>query len=151
METDGSIIVSKTSRNPSLSLARSIHFKSPSSFLKVHFNFTLPSTSRPSSWSVFLRFSHETLYTPFPFPHAFQCPTHLILDFVTRVVFREEYISWRSWLCSLLQFPVTLLLSLRQEYCNIMRITFVIYFYYILNLGVELHENFVMPKHVGAI
>jgi hypothetical protein len=37
------------------------------------------------------------------------CPAHLIhLDLITRMIFREEYRSKSSWLCSLLHSPVTL-------------------------------------------
>jgi len=66
----------------------------PSYSLKTHCNTIYPSMCRSSKWS----------FSPI---HA-TCPTHhILLDSITQRIFGEEYWSWNSSICSLLQFPVT--------------------------------------------
>jgi hypothetical protein len=78
----------------------------------------------PTSWKTILILSHlrlglssvvflsgfptKTLYTPLLPAVRATCPFHLILlDFVTRTIFIEEYRQLSSSLCSFLHSPVT--------------------------------------------
>jgi len=67
-----------------------------------HLRLGLPSAFRPSG------FPTKTLYTPLLSPIRATSPTHLILlDFITRTIFGEQYRSLSSTLCSFLHSPVT--------------------------------------------
>ena len=82
-------------------------FHTPKShFLKIHLNIILhlplglPSGLFPSG------IPNKTLYTP-QSPTRATCPAHLIhLDFITRIIFCEQYRSLNSF-CSFLHSPVT--------------------------------------------
>jgi len=77
-------------------------------FLKILFNIILPSRPRSPKWSLSLRFSHQNPEYTSPLPICATSLAHLILlDFITRTVLGEEYISLSSSLCSFLQSPVT--------------------------------------------
>ena len=70
--------------------------------LSAHLRLGLPSGLLPSG------FLTKTLYIPLSSPIRATCTTHLILlDFITRTIFGEEYISFSSALCNLLHSPVT--------------------------------------------
>ena len=60
-----------------------------SHFLKIH-HIILPSTSGSPNGLFPLGFPTKTLYTLLPSPIRATCPTHLILDFITRTVLGEE-------------------------------------------------------------
>ena len=50
----------------------------------------------------------KTLYTPLLTPIRATCLTHhILLDFITRTIFGEQYRSLSSWLCSFLHSPIT--------------------------------------------
>ena len=72
--------------------------------LKIHFNIVIPYARRSSKWSIFLIFSHRSLY-----PHLFATyPTHLILDDVfPLLIFVDEYKPYSSSVCSYLKPPLT--------------------------------------------
>ena len=75
-----------------------------SQFLKIHLNIILQSM--PGSLS--LRFPTKILYIPPLSPTHATCPTHLIiLDFITRIIFGDQYRTLSSSLCSFLHSPVT--------------------------------------------
>ena len=73
--------------------------------LKIHLNFILTST--PPSGSFPSGFPTKTLYTSLLSPTRATYPAHLILlDFITQIIFGEEY-RLSSSLCSFLHSPVT--------------------------------------------
>ena len=77
-------------------------------FLKLHHNIYLPSTTRSSKWSLFLRFPHQHPVYALLSIICSTCPAHLILlDFITWTISGEEQRSLSSSLCSFLHCPVT--------------------------------------------
>ena len=70
--------------------------------LSTHLRLGLPSGLFPSG------FTTKTLYTLLSSPIRATCPAYLILlDFITRTILGEEYKSFSSSLCSLLDSPLT--------------------------------------------
>ena len=70
--------------------------------LSSHLRLGLPSRLFPSG------FLTKFLYAPRFFPIRASCPAHLILlYFITRITFGEEYRSLRSSLCSFHNFTAT--------------------------------------------
>ena len=89
---------------------------SPSHFLNTHFNIILPSTPWSSKWLFPSGFPSTTLYTPLLSTIRATYSAHLILlDFITRTVFGEQYSSLSSSLCSFLHSPCHLV-PLRPKY-----------------------------------
>ena len=96
-------------RHPSLSWASPIQsiYPHPTSWrsiliLSTHLRLGLPSAVFPSG------FPSKTLYIPLSSPIRATCPAHLIhLDFITRTILSEEYKSFSSLLCNLLNSPVS--------------------------------------------
>jgi hypothetical protein len=95
-------------RHLSLSLPSSIQSIPPhhtswiSTLISSHLRLGLPRGLSPSG------FPTKPLYTPSPTPIRAKCPAHLILlYFITRITFDEEYRSWSSSLWSFLHSPVT--------------------------------------------
>ena len=69
--------------------------------LSTHLRLGLPSGLFPSS------FPNKTLYTPLSSPIRVTCPAQLILlDFITRTILGEEYKSFSSSLCKLMQYKI---------------------------------------------
>jgi len=70
--------------------------------LSTHLCLGLPSGLFPSG------FPTKILHTPLSSPIRATCPAHrILLDFITRTMLGEEYKSFSSSLCNLLQSPVT--------------------------------------------
>ena len=92
---------------PILNQINPVHIPHPTSqgstlILSSHLRLGLPSGLFPSG------FPTKTLHAHLLSPLRATCPTHLILlDFITRTILGEEYISLGSWLCSFLYSPVT--------------------------------------------
>ena len=80
----------------------------PSHILKIHLNIMLPSMPRSSKWSFSPRFPHQNPVYTSALPIRATCPAHLIiLKFITRKIWGEQYRSLSSSLCSFLYSPVT--------------------------------------------
>ena len=78
-------------------------------FLNIPFNIILSSTTRYSKYSLSLKFSHHPCRHISSPPKSAICPAHLIVcDLITRIIFREQYRSISSSLCSFLHSPITL-------------------------------------------
>ena len=97
-----------SARHLSLSWASSIQSAPPhptscwNVLLSSHLRLGLPSCLFPSG------FPTKIVYTPLHSLLRATCPAHLILlDFITRTIFGEEYRSLRSSLCSFLHSVVT--------------------------------------------
>ena len=69
--------------------------------LYFHQRLGLPSGLFPSCFPI------KTLNKPLLSPIRATCPTHLLLDFITRTILGEHYRSLSSSLCSFLHSPVT--------------------------------------------
>ena len=87
-----------------------------SQFLKIHLNIIPPSTPGSSKLFRVLRFTHQNPLFTSPLPQTcYMSHLLILLDFITRIIFDEEYRSLSSSLCSFLHSPVTLV-PLRSKY-----------------------------------
>jgi hypothetical protein len=79
-----------------------------SHFLQIHFNIILLSAPGSTQWSLSHTSPSKTLYAPLLCHKRATCHTHLILlNFVTRTIFGEQYRSLHYSLCSFPNSPVT--------------------------------------------
>ena len=107
--TQSFITAGTTTRHLYLSWTTSIHptHPHPTSWgsillLPSHVRLGFPGGLFPSG------FHTKTLYTPLLSPIRTTCPACLILlDFITRTIFGEQYRSLSSLICSILHSPVT--------------------------------------------
>ena len=77
-------------------------------FFMIHLNIILPYTLKSSKWSLSFRFPQQNHVRISCLPIRSTCTAHLILhNFITRIIFGDEYRSWSSLLCRLLHSPVT--------------------------------------------
>jgi len=83
--------------------------RTPSYFMRIHFNTILLSTPRSSKIHCFLSHPHRNPLQAFPVsPICATWPAHLIcLYLFTRIICGKEGRSCRLSLCSLLHYPVT--------------------------------------------
>jgi len=92
---------------PVLSQRNPVH-ASPSHFLEIYFNITLPSTPRSPKFSVPFSFPDKNLVCTSYIPLRTTFPAYLILlDMLNRIILGEEYRSLSSSLCNFLHSPVT--------------------------------------------
>ena len=81
-------------RHPSLSCVRSIQSMLSPNFLKIHINIILPSMPGSSKWYLSLVFPHQNPVRTIPLPHTcYMLPHIILLDFIIRAIFGEEYRS----------------------------------------------------------
>ena len=86
--------------------ARSSPFP-PSHFLKIHLNIIVPSMPGSPQWSLFSGIPQKLAQASL-LPIRATCPTNLILlYFITRTIFGEQYRSLSSSLCTFLHSSVT--------------------------------------------
>jgi hypothetical protein len=60
----------------------------PPNFFKTHYNIIIPSTSRSSKQSLYMSFLRQNFVCISIFPHS----CHILLDFVTRIIFCDDVI-----------------------------------------------------------
>ena len=78
----------------------------PSHFLKIHINIISHLLLGPPSHLFPPSYPTKTLYAPLLCPIHATCPAYPIFqDLINRMIFREEYRSLSSSLCSFLHFP----------------------------------------------
>jgi len=79
-----------------------------SHLLEIHPNIIHPSTPRSPQWSLYLRFPHQDPIHPPLLTHTRHMPSPSHSSrFYHRTILGEDYKSFSSSLCSLLQSPVT--------------------------------------------
>ena len=89
--------------------------------LEIHSNIIHPSTPRYPQWSPYLRFPHQDTIHPLSSPIRATYPAHLILlDFITRKIFGEEYKSFSSSLSTFTSSLLGTYIFLNTIFSNIL-------------------------------
>jgi hypothetical protein len=98
IETQCFITAFTRARHLSLSWARSVQSVwPPSHFLEIHPNIILPSMPGYCKWPLSFRFPHKNPVCTSRAQKHVTCPVQLmLLDFITRIMFDEEYTSCGS-------------------------------------------------------
>jgi len=79
-----------------------------SHFLKINFNIILALMPRSPKWSISFRFPHQNPTHASLYPIRATCPVHhILINFITRIIFGKQYRLLSYSLCSFLHSPVT--------------------------------------------
>ena len=80
-------------RPPPVSILSQIHpvYTTPSHFLKIHLNITLPSTPRTSYWFLSVGSAHQKPTCTSPVRQMCCMSAYVVLDLITRTICGEKY------------------------------------------------------------
>lgn len=91
----------------------------PNNNLKIHFIFTLPTTSTSSPWSVTAGLHNSYWYGLSPIPHTSHALPLIPFDLISRINFRDQFRSWNFSLWKPTSHPLH-----RNTYTNFLNTLF---------------------------